>query len=246
MDFYEEKTCRKSGKGNASTSASGPSATGIPSLQEAAWASLGCFAYAEAILRPAEYGRCTQEIDEGLCPRGVRCNRATGLCMTPDCGSRLPASGGRATASTSGRRQRSRPGAHSASGPASVLAELRKHKSVLRADAVRLDKALKRKPTAARSRSLASVLEHYQKDVDALRASVKRIAENDPSARPAAQAVLTTFGYGSAGLESFAAAISTGRKAKAMRLGRQARQSFKKADASSRKARMALGCGSSC
>jgi hypothetical protein len=238
--FYEKSVCRRSGK-----------AQNAAGMRESAFFSLGCFALAEGVMRREGYGRCRQETRDELCPQGVGCDPASGLCMAPRC---LSASGSVDSVAVGvlsgsvqlGRGLQSLGGAVSSSGSDAVRAVVRKQRSVLTADAARVDRALGQRATVARSRALAKALRRYRADVEALRVSVERLARDDPASRAAAAPTLVTLGYASAGLESFAAGVAAGRKVDAVRHGKKAERSFKAAAVSSRKARSALGCGAEC
>jgi hypothetical protein len=127
-----------------------------------------------------------------------------------------------------------------------VRAELNRHESALNRDVVQLERALDRKPTAARQRALASALDRYRRDVEALVSGVEQIGKADPSASAAAKATLTTLRHMSSGLADFADALRAAGRSKSISLGKRGRRSFTQAAVSSRKARRLLGCGEGC
>ena len=244
VEEYERESCSKSRSPTKNIHYSFTTGKSVGSHREEAANILGCFAYAEAVMRRLRYSECRQVADDSLCPAGVSCDERSGLCAKPLCPRNSSLT--EAQQAQRGPPEIRSPAARFVSGPPRVRAELRRHEPKLHRDAGQVGRALDRKPTAARRRALASALDRYRRDVEALIRDVEQIGKADASARSAAAATVTTLNHTSSGLSDFADALRASGKSKSISLGKRSRRSFRQAAVSSRKARRVLGCGKEC
>lgn len=247
VEDYEKNICARGRSAGKNIQKSFGSGANIGSMGEGAYASLGCFAFAEATLRPSRYGRCRQVADDALCPSGSTCDQGSGLCSVPDCGERATSS--RASAENvvvaKGRTTGRATAAASRPGSDAVLREYRRVGPSLRRDAQRVGGALALPSGLGRTMALATALAAYRADVSKVEAAMRKLQRSNAGAAPSAALVLETLKATSAGLAAFESGVKA-RGPEAMRYGRAARQSFNAAERRAATARKALGCGAAC
>lgn len=236
--FYVNTICREGGKESGAVS----------DMRESAFASLGCLAFAELVLRRDGYRKCPQVPCRAARAAGTTCNPKTGPCERGNCRRGGLSAGATGIDGEAGRAPAASVIAEAASAAiAAIRARLRAARPRLRADVARLVRVLGQTPVRAARPELAAALLRYRRDVRKLRAAVAAVKAADQTETRARGLVLAVLDDTAAGLSSFAAGAASGRASvAAAREGRKARAAFVRAGRKAAEARRALGCGETC